>query len=405
MRHIAQTESRGAKIFCSCICFIVFDFLIFLVWKERDVERGCLEQHNLERPKCEYNLSVEKIECVSPKNKCPRSVDLRNRYFPPSNPEFPLDQREFTRNFQLHPIFLRENKLEIQHLHSSRHISYIQTVSAAEVLRIDFFSGKSDQTSDPTKMALFKKLAVFGAVATAYVRANDDAELDDMDNDDMPAMPEGMPGMPGMPEGMDMEKLQEMIANMGAGAGGEGGMPEGMDPEKMQEMMAGMKAPPAAKAVAVYNSTEDLTSALKGRKPSEALFVFEGAEDSAAHEAAKKVLADPKAFASVALLKTDGEAKLTLYKGGEETVTFDGDFADAEKVGAWAVENRVPAFGQIDQDNFEIYVESAKKGRGLRRGFCRVGPHQSWGLDVRAGGGMIGVFPKSISWDYVAGWI
>ena len=55
--------------------------------------------------------------------------------------------------------------------------------------------------------------------------------------------------------------------------------------------------------------------------------------------------------------------KLTLYKGTEEKLIYGGDLADGDAVLKWTAENRVPAFGQINEDNFEIYVESAKKGR------------------------------------------
>jgi protein disulfide isomerase len=104
---------------------------------------------------------------------------------------------------------------------------------------------------------------------------------------------------------------------------------------------------------------EELKVELEGRKLMDAVYVFEG--DEKIHDLAEKVANDAKTLGSVGYLKAD-TAKATIYKGTDESSVYEGSLEDADATLKWAHESRVPAFGQINEDNFEIYVESAKKG-------------------------------------------
>lgn len=104
---------------------------------------------------------------------------------------------------------------------------------------------------------------------------------------------------------------------------------------------------------------DEAKSQLEQRKLMDAVYVFEG--DEKIHDLAEKVANDAKTLGSVGYVKAD-TAKLTIHKGTEETSVYSGPFDNEEDVLKWAADNRQPHFGQINEDNFEIYVESAKKG-------------------------------------------
>lgn len=108
------------------------------------------------------------------------------------------------------------------------------------------------------------------------------------------------------------------------------------------------------------STAEELQSAVEARTNPIALYVFEGSDEAFAH--AKAVASNPELFAMVKHLKTEGPSKLTVYKGREETSTYEGSFEDEEAVMTWAKDNRIPLFGEIGAENFEVYVQAARKG-------------------------------------------
>lgn len=221
-------------------------------------------------------------------------------------------------------------------------------------------------------MLALKKIALVGA-ATAlsfqYVLAEEEATnnvastTDDGAEDDFEdesseggAAAGGVPNIPGL-EGMDMEELmknlpegmdmEQLMAQLGEGQG-EAGMPDGGS------------APPKAELVVVEDA-EKLQTALAARTPSTAIYVFRGAQGKSV---AEKLVGVKDLFGQVMLLPQGDVATLTVYKGRDEVVEYTGEggVEDFEAVNKWAVENRVPIFGQIDGTNFEIYFEAAKKG-------------------------------------------
>eukprot|EP00392_Amoebophrya_sp_AT5.2_P015681 g15897.t1 len=100
-----------------------------------------------------------------------------------------------------------------------------------------------------------------------------------------------------------------------------------------------------------------LAESIEGRKWSQALVVAEGD---------KKVLEEITTVATNTsmtnfLFVEAAAPSLTLYKGTAEKVSFSGTF-EAKDMDLWVKSERAPSFGQINEDNFELYVEKAGKG-------------------------------------------
>jgi len=92
-----------------------------------------------------------------------------------------------------------------------------------------------------------------------------------------------------------------------------------------------------------------------------AYIVVKGGDDTKkiAEAVANKLKAT---LATTYYIKSDSESSITIHKGTEEVVTEDIKGMESDKVVEWAVKNRVPNFGQINEENFEIYLENAKNG-------------------------------------------
>lgn len=103
-------------------------------------------------------------------------------------------------------------------------------------------------------------------------------------------------------------------------------------------------------------TAEESKEVLAARKGGDAVILFNGDVE----EIAGKVADEARASATYALVK-DGEKKVTMYRGSNETVVYDGEWTQ-EAVSAWVSKERTPFFGQITEDNFEIYMEHAKNG-------------------------------------------
>lgn len=134
----------------------------------------------------------------------------------------------------------------------------------------------------------------------------------------------------------------------------------GANGELNAEATSGEQAEALPQNLTQVEGEEDLKKALDGRTAPMALYVFEGSDE--AFNLAKSIASNPALFASVTHVKTEGPSKLTVYKGRDESSTYSGSFEDSEAVMTWAQENRIPLFGEIAGENFEIYVESARKG-------------------------------------------
>ncbi|CAD7932435.1 unnamed protein product [Amoebophrya sp. A25] len=110
-------------------------------------------------------------------------------------------------------------------------------------------------------------------------------------------------------------------------------------------------------AVKTYSSSE-IGDLIKNRKWSTNLVVGEG------DESLQKKLNDVAlntTHVSIAFVETSASPSITVYKGTEETASYSGDY-EVENIDAWLKTARVPAFGQINEDNFEIYLEQATSG-------------------------------------------
>lgn len=134
----------------------------------------------------------------------------------------------------------------------------------------------------------------------------------------------------------------------------------GANGELKAEGVAGEQMEALPPNLTQVNGADDLQKALDGRAPPMAVYVFEGSDEAFAH--AKLVANNPELFALVTHVKTEGPSKLTVYKGREESSTYEGSFEDEEAVMSWAKDNRIPLFGEISGENFEVYVDAARKG-------------------------------------------
>lgn len=105
-------------------------------------------------------------------------------------------------------------------------------------------------------------------------------------------------------------------------------------------------------------TADELDTAIKNRKWGEGILAFKG--DAKVAEIAGKIADDGKTFGDVVYVESSSN-DLTIYKGTSETSKYEGAW-ELETVSAWSVDNRAPMFGQINEDNFEIYVEAAKEG-------------------------------------------
>jgi len=105
-------------------------------------------------------------------------------------------------------------------------------------------------------------------------------------------------------------------------------------------------------------SEDDAAAALKARTHGEAIFLFSG--DSAV-EAVAAEAADSGKVAGTIAYKKSSKKSLTVYRGAAEEASYSGAY-ELEAVNEWAGKERAPFFGQINEDNFEVYVDYAKKG-------------------------------------------
>ena len=101
------------------------------------------------------------------------------------------------------------------------------------------------------------------------------------------------------------------------------------------------------------------------RETANQLYVFSGEDDF--KEKASKVADSIRQLAVTSVfVPKKGDPSLKIYKGQEEQINYEGETAlkdmDVEKLTAWSKKNRVPLFGEITEDNYEIYIQSAKKG-------------------------------------------
>jgi len=60
----------------------------------------------------------------------------------------------------------------------------------------------------------------------------------------------------------------------------------------------------------------------------------------------------------------EGNVKYSVYKGVEEVQSFEG-VANVDAMKSWAAKARVPAFGQTNEENFDIYTEGLASKEGL----------------------------------------
>jgi protein disulfide isomerase len=102
----------------------------------------------------------------------------------------------------------------------------------------------------------------------------------------------------------------------------------------------------------------DAKAAVEARKPGEAIIMFEG--DAKVEEVAGKIADEAVAAATYVYVK-GSTSKLVLHRGTEETATYDGAY-EHDALSTWIAKERNPMFGQITEDNFEIYMEHAKNG-------------------------------------------
>lgn len=109
-------------------------------------------------------------------------------------------------------------------------------------------------------------------------------------------------------------------------------------------------------------TVEDGGEAAKtSRKWTEALYIVKGDEKikELAEGVAKGTEIPQAKWVYAGAAETPSVA---VFKGVSETAESTEVFGDAEALTTWAKSERQPMFGQIGEDNFEIYMESAKNG-------------------------------------------
>lgn len=89
-----------------------------------------------------------------------------------------------------------------------------------------------------------------------------------------------------------------------------------------------------------------------------AIIIVQG--DAEAKKVAEKLAEKMKPNLATTYYVAGSENTVTMYKGTVEKLSTPVTTAD--EVSKWAADNRVPTFGQINEENFEIYLEHAKAG-------------------------------------------
>lgn len=104
-------------------------------------------------------------------------------------------------------------------------------------------------------------------------------------------------------------------------------------------------------------SASELTEALEQRKWSQGLVVAKGPATML------DMITEVATNTSMTnfLYSEAGSSSLELYRGTAEEAKYSGAF-EVEAMDAWVKSERVPHFGQINEDNFELYVDKAGKG-------------------------------------------
>lgn len=111
-------------------------------------------------------------------------------------------------------------------------------------------------------------------------------------------------------------------------------------------------------------STTEADEAVKNRKHGDGVFIFKGdaAFKKVVEEMSEKAI-QPNLASSAFIFDTASNTNSAVsHRGFEETSAYEGDFTNAEKLMEWVQTARVPLFGQITEENYEIYIESAKNG-------------------------------------------
>ncbi|CAD7957091.1 unnamed protein product [Amoebophrya sp. A120] len=101
----------------------------------------------------------------------------------------------------------------------------------------------------------------------------------------------------------------------------------------------------------------EIGEALKERKWSQGLVVAKG--DKSLLESITEVATNTTMTHFV--YSEAASTSVDLYRGTAESIKYSGAFETAA-LDAWVKSERIPLFGQINEDNFELYVERASKG-------------------------------------------
>lgn len=114
-------------------------------------------------------------------------------------------------------------------------------------------------------------------------------------------------------------------------------------------------------------TTEELDTMLKDRKSGHAVIAISGKADDIKYKIAATSVADlPMIAAHVVFIETQSDNKLVIYKGTDEKVEISQkevlDLYNSKELDEWIKKERKPLFGQINEDNFELYMEFAVKG-------------------------------------------
>jgi len=111
----------------------------------------------------------------------------------------------------------------------------------------------------------------------------------------------------------------------------------------------------------VVKTEKEIETVLESRKPVGAVAVFKG--DSKVEEIAREA-AELNAIRTKVLYFPSTTTEITMYKGTteREVVTDLSTIPTGTGISDWFSKFRQPLFGQISEDNFELYMTSAKSG-------------------------------------------
>lgn len=108
-------------------------------------------------------------------------------------------------------------------------------------------------------------------------------------------------------------------------------------------------------------TAEEAAKAVEARKWGEAVLVIQG-DQSVESVAAEFADSEADVLMVKCLYVESSTKEAVVYRGNKEKTTYTGPEWTLEALKTWVSEQRVPLFGEINEENFEVYTAPAKNG-------------------------------------------